>query len=269
MAKPEYPNDRSLLSSIFICADEEAYERARDLLPMFSLKPAEEGEYFSGPNVDRLYLNTHGLCLSFVYRRPNPLRQAFAGITQSDFVTAPVFEARKLIDDRILQPLLQIDLSPNCCLEIVPGVERVGVGRGDLYAMAKNLRSDGINFYSRAPEFVGLIRDKTEPEPRQLIINRRAVKTFAPVVASDTERSALFQQSVYGGLRDEFLTAFAKASAGAMAAVMEECVTIAALSPSDEAKILHAHWKEAAPATERRRAIRDAANAYQSRLAAA
>lgn len=263
MAGPVDPNDRSLLSSIFISADTQAYEQARDLWAMTGLPEPEDGEYFSGTNADRVYLNDHGLCFSFVYRRANFL----GGLLGSKrHLTAPVFEARRLRDDRILQPLFQMDLGHNCCFEIVPGVEKVGAQKDMVRSLARELKGDNIHFYAPEPEYVGHLRLPGGGEHVNLIVNRRSIKPIsADALVTELPADSL-QETIYGGLRASFAEAFERGSTVNIGKIMTECAKIAALPSGDTDKILHTHWTGDGPVTYRRTQIAEAARNYAMRL---
>ena len=174
MSVPKDPNDLSLESMIFINADGEAYRLAKDFLGRMGLPNADDGEYFLGPNVTRLYL-PQGLSVSFLHRNVNLLRAAWSHLIPSHAVeTAPVFAARKVQDSEYLQPLYQEDLGANCCVEIVAGVPRAEVDRNGLVQMGKSLAAKNIDFYYREKEFIGLIGK--DGEEGRVITNRRAVR---------------------------------------------------------------------------------------------
>lgn len=267
MAIPADPNDRSLLSGVFIGADDEAYARASDLWSMTGLPQPQDGDFYSTQNADRVYMNNYGLCFSFVYRRPNILTSLAAGLFgMSGAIAAPVFEARKLVDDRILQPLAQVELGPNCCFEIVPGVESVGADKDTVKTLARSLKADKIHFYDPAPEYVGRVRQPDGGEDFHLIVNRRSVKPMS-AEALDTGSDTKRQDSVYGGLREQFGDAFAQASGAAFSDALQECARIASLSNNDSHKILHDHWNGVGPQTFRRAQIAESAKNYALTMA--
>lgn len=268
MAIPADPNDGSLLSAVFIGADDEAYERSADLWSMTGLPEPQYGDFYSSPNADRVYLNSHGLCFSFVYRRPNILKSIASSLFgKPSTITAPVFEARKLVDDRILQPLVQVELGQNCCFEIVPGVESVGADKDTLKTLARSLKADQINFYDPVPEYVGRVRQPDGGEDFHLIVNRRSVKPMS-AEALDTGADAKKQGSVYGSLREQCFDAFSRASGEALAKALRECARIASLSNNDSHKILHDHWNGQGPQTYRREAIAKSAKSYERAFSA-
>lgn len=265
MAFPADPNDRSLLSSIFISSDEMAHDKARDVLQRFGIPDPQEHEYFSGNNADRLYLNKQGLVISFTYRRPT-----LGGMISSLFgrkaaVAAPVFEARTVVDERILQPLYQEDLSPLCCLEINPGILQIGAEPENVKQLVKDLKQSRVNFYDPKQEFVGLIRTPSDEEDLLVVSNRRAIKTLSADDAGSGE--ALIQDRTFGSLREQMQEAFQSATVTAMGKAMAECAKIVALRADDSARILNPHWKDdTGPDSERRRAIRESAFQLHRRL---
>jgi hypothetical protein len=262
MAIPADPNDLSLLSSVFISADEEAYERARDVLEPLGLPNPEDGEFFSGMNADRIHLTANGIVMSFVYRRPT-----LGGMISNLFgraakPAAPVFEARTVVDDQILQPLFQLDLSPRCCLEIVPGVDHVGADTDTVRSIAQELKTKKIRLDEKR-EFVGVVRTPDHEEDLIVVANRRAIQ----VVANDAgSGDAGRQEKIYGALREQMQEAFKASSGAAMSKVMMECAKIVSLNASDPNRILNPYWKNASPDTERGRAIQQAARNYHRRL---
>lgn len=265
MAVPQYPNDRSLLSVIFINADEKAYDGAKDFLARMSLPNAEDGEYFAGPNVTRLYL-PEGLSVSFLHRNVNPLAAAWSYFVPARAVeSARVYAARTVRDSEYLQPLYQQDLSPNCCVEIVAGVPRAKVGRDGLAGIGKSLAAKNIDFYLRQEEFIGVIEKDGQQE--HVVTNRRAVRIKngnRPAGDGDTA----LQDRIYGGLRAEFSAAHDSGDAGRIRVVLEECSKIASCRDDDPHKILYPYWRQAGFGTERAKEIRSSANNYERRLAA-
>jgi hypothetical protein len=265
MSVPEYPNDRSLLSVIFINADEKAYYRAKDFLARMGLPNAEDGEYFSGPNVTRLYL-PEGLSVSFLHRNVNPLAALWSYMVPSRAVeSARVYAARNIEDSEYLKPLYQEELSPNCCVEIVAGIPRARVGRDGLSAIGKSLASRNIDFYLRQEEFIGLIRK--DGEEGRVVTNRRAVRIKKGDRPAGDGNTAL-QDKIYGGLRAEFMAAHSSGSAGQLRKVLQECAKIATAPDNDPNKILHPYWRKPSYGTERAQEIKSTAYNYERRLAA-
>jgi hypothetical protein len=265
MSIPEYPNDRSLLSMIFINADEKAYDGAKDFLERMGLPNAEEDEYFLGPNVARLYL-PEGLSVSFLHRNVNPLAALWSKLVPSQAVeSARVYAARKIRDSQIIQPLYQKDLSPNCCVEIVPGIPRVSVERNGLALIGRSLASRNIDFYIRQEEFVGVLANK-DGGKTHLVTNRRAVR----LMKSNTfvgDDNVVEQEKIYGGLQAEFRAAHDSGSAHRIRKVLKECSVIANAPDGDPNKILHPYWKRSEGGSERHRLIRYTAEQYEQRLA--
>ncbi len=263
MAVPENPNDGSLLSSIFICADEEAHDRAVDMLDFLQLPNPEEHEHFSGPNVDRIYLNTQGIVLSFVYRRPTftSLVSSFLGLKKT--ANAPVFDARTVVDERILQPLYQLDLSPQCCLEVVPGIYRGEAEPKDLREITKELKAKKIHFYDPQREFVGAVRTPDDEQDILVVANRRAVRVLP---GGEGSGEARLQDKTYGPLREQFYDAFNSGRGCDVAKAFQECAKIVALPRTDNARVLNAHWQDEGVSSHRTREIRKAANYFQQRL---
>lgn len=266
MAIPADPNDGSLLSSVFLSSDNEAYRAARDLWAMTGLPAPQTGEFHTGANADRVYMNAHGLCFSFVYRRIHVFN-ALAGLFGADAIAAPVFEGRHLLDDRILQPLLQVDLSRNCCFEIVPGVQRVGVDKKTVKSLARELKGDDIDFYNPEPEYVGQMRVPGEDQPLHVIVNRRSVKPISYAALGRGMVGAGYQDAVYGGLREQFTQSWNSGSGEAFETALQECARIAALPANDGHKILHDHWNGQGPASYRRSQIAASAGQYALKLA--
>ncbi|PZO87202.1 MAG: hypothetical protein DI626_04620 [Micavibrio aeruginosavorus] len=265
MAEPADPNDGSLLSSIFINADDAAYENAREMLGLMNLPNAAEGEFFSGPNVDRLYLNTAGLVVSFVYRRPT-LRGMLTGLFKKDrHITAPVFDARTVVDDRILQPLYQVDLSEQCCLEIIPGIYQDGVKPQHLADLSQELKARKVKFYNPQQEFVGIVRAAQDDESLVVVANRRVIKPIDKVQNAGSG-CAERQERVYGTLHGEFQHAFATGAEASVSDVFCECAKIESLPKKDPARILNCHWMEAAMQSPRRQEIQKAACNLHRRL---
>ena len=265
MGVPEYPNDRSLLSIIFINADEKAYEGAKDFLGRMGLPNAEDGEYFWGPNVTRLYL-PEGLSVSFLHRNVNPLAALWSRVVPSRAVeSARVWAGRTLKDPEVLQPLYQEDLSPNCCVEIVPGTPRAHTDREDLKRMGVSLAERNIDFYARNVEFIGVV--SKDGEKIQLVTNRRAVRPLKSNKPSGSENIGL-QEKVYGGLRAEFAAAHDSGSAERIQNVLKECALIAAAPDNDPNKVLHPYWQRSFAGTERSSQIASSARNYQRRLSA-
>lgn len=260
MAMPADPNDGSLLSSVFLSSDDTAYAAACDLWKMTGLPEPQYGDYYTGMHADRVFLNSHGLCLSFVYRRSNLFSYFSSGIP------APIFAGRRLVDDRILQPLLQVDLSPNCCFEIVPGVEKIGVDKTIVRSIARGLKEKQIAFFAPEQEFVGQVRRAGAEDPFYVIVNRRSVKPVSRDALTRSPADTELQDSVYGGLRERFATAWNEGSGAAFEAATQECARIAALAPEDENKILHDHWNGAGPQSHRRTQIVQAAQSYARTL---
>ncbi len=268
MAIPADPNDGSLLSSVFLSSDTKAFENASALWSMTGLPEPEYGEFFSGKNADRVYLTSHGLCFSFVYRRTHVFNSIAGIFGGSPAMSAPIFAGRHIVDERILQPLLQVDLSKNCCVEIVPGVERVGADKQVVKNLVRSLKDDRVEFWAPEPEYVGQVRVPGKDETLDLIVNRRSVRPMS----GDAEygfSGAGIQQSVYGPLREQFADAWNSGSGEAFAKVLAECAHIAALPNEDNHKILHTHWAAQGPSTFRRTQIAQAASAYGHRLMAA
>lgn len=265
MAIPEYPNDRSLLSVIFINADEKAYDKAKDFLGRMGLPNAEDGEYFAGPNVTRLYL-PEGLSVSFLHRNVNPLSAAWSYLVPSRAVeSARVYAARNVRDSQYLQPLYQEDLSPNCCVEIVAGLPRAKVGRDGLAGIGKSLAGKNIDFYLRQEEFIGVIEKDGEQE--HLVTNRRAVRIKNGKMPAGDGNTDL-QDRIYGGLRAEFSAAHGSGQQSRVRAVLDECAKIASCPDNDPDKILYPYWRRSGFGTERAQEIRSSANNYERRLAA-
>ena len=265
MSIPEYPNDRSLLSLIFINADEKAYDRAKDFLGRMGLPNADDGEYFAGPNVTRLYL-PEGLSVSFLHRNVNPLAALWSYAVPSRAVeSARVYAARKVEDSEYLQPLYQEDLSPNCCVEIVAGLPRAKVGREGLAEIGKSLSSKNIDFYLRQEEFIGVIRK--DGEEGRVVTNRRAVRIKKSNVSAGDGDTSL-QDKIYGSLRAEFAAAHNSGSAERVQSVLQECAKIAESPDNDPNKILYPYWRKPSYGTERAQEIRSTANNYERRLAA-
>lgn len=257
-------NDHSLLSSINICADKEAYRNAREMLKLMQMPNPEDAEYYCGDNVDRIYLNTHGLAISFVYRVPTVKGMVSQLLGKKDSVVAPIFEARKVVDERILQPLHQIDLSAKACLEIVPGIEHVGAKPEDIKELSKNLKQKLVHFFNPAKEFVGMVRTPHGEEDLMVVANRRAImKMSGPDAGSG---AAKLQERVYGALRQQIGDAFQSASADKVAKALDECQKIASLNNEDSARILYPHWKDTELDSARRQRIRSAARNYERRL---
>ncbi len=265
MAVPEYPNDRSLLSVIFINADEKAHDQAKDFLARMGLPNAEDGEYFSGPNVTRLYL-PEGLSVSFLHRNVNPLAAAWSYLVPSRAVeSARVYAARNVRDSEYLQPLYQEELSANCCLEIVAGLPRANVGRAGLAEMGKSLAAKNIDFYVRQEEFIGVI--EKDGEQGHVVTNRRAVRIKNGNKPAGDGDTAL-QDKIYGGLRAEFSAAHGSGDASRVRAVLRECSKIASCRDDDPNKILYPYWTKSGFGTERAKEIRSSANNYERRLSA-
>lgn len=262
MVLPFDPNDRTLLSSVFISADEDAYRQAKDVLDILRLPNPEEGEFFSGANADRIYLNTHGLIFSFVYRRPT-----LGGVLSSLFgrlstPASPVFHARTIVDERILQPLYQVDLSPRCCLEIIPGVEHVGTDLETVKSIAQELKEKKIKFDPQR-EFVGVVRTPDDEEDLVVVTNRRAIRTAdADAGSGDAGR----QDKTYRSLREQMHSAFTAANGTGVENAMAECARIVALNTQDPARILNPHWKSPGIDSERSHSIRKAAKNFHQRL---
>jgi hypothetical protein len=265
MSAPEYPNDRSLLSMIFINADEKAYVGAKDFMKRWGLPNAEDGEYFSGSNVTRLYL-PQGLSISFLHRNVNPLAALWSYMVPSRAVeSARVYAARMIEDSEYLKPLYQEDLSPNCCVEIVPGTPRARVGRDGLAAIGKSLSSKNIDFYVRQEEFIGLIHN--DGEEGHVVTNRRAVRIKKSNQSAGDGDTSL-QDKIYGSLRAEFAAAHNSGNACHVRKVLQECAKIAACPDGDPNKILYPYWRKSSYGTERAQEIRSTANNYERRLAA-
>lgn len=267
MAIPADPNDGSLLSSIFLSSDNKAYEGARELWAMTGLPVPADGEFFKGRHADRVYLTGHGLCFSFVYRRThlfNSLAGLFGG--QRD-MNAPVYAGRRLVNEQILQPLLQVDLGDNCCFEIVPGVERVGVDKRTVKSLARALKGEQIEFWAPEPEFVGRVRVPGKDQSLELIVNRRSVRPMTSGAGQDASAAAI-QEEVYGPLRGQFAEAWKRGSGEVFEKALAECALIAGLPFEDDYKILHTHWTAQGPQTFRRTQIAQSAQKYERRLAA-
>lgn len=266
MAEPVNPNDGSLLSSIFINADDAAYEGAQEMLDLMCLPNADEGEFFSGPNVDRLYLNTRGLVVSFVYRRPTFGGMVASLLGKGRHITAPVFDARNVVDDRILQPLYQVDLSPQCCMEIIPGVYQDGIKPQHLADLSQELKTRKVQFYNPQQEFVGVIHTPQDEEDLVVVANRRVIKTM-PKAQEIGSGSAARQERIYGELQGGLQNAFEAATEASVGKVLRECAKIESLSKSDPARILNCHWMEAGVQSARRQQIQKAACNFHRRLA--
>lgn len=261
MAQPKNPNDGTLLSSVFICADEQAYEKAGEVLETLGLPNPEDHEHFSGPNVDRIYLDAQGIVLSFVYRHPT-LTSLFSKLIGRDRpLSAPVFDARTVVDERILQPLYQIDLSPECCLEVVPGVHSVGVEQDKLRSISRELKAKNVHFYNPQREFVGVIKTPEDQDDLLVVSNRRALSVTSQPQATG---QAVGQDRVYGTLREQMAEAFGSASAARK--MMDECAKIVALREDDPARVLNPHWRDTSIDSYRRRTIREASHYYHRRI---
>lgn len=264
MAIPLNKNDGSLLWMIFINADLEAHDLAKDFLDRMGLPNAEDGEFFSGTNVMRLYL-PEGLSVSFVHRKVSSLAAAWSSLVPSRAVeTARVYAARNIEDSQYLKPLYQEDLGPNCCVEIVPGIPRANVDRDGLSQIGKNLAARNIDFYLRHQEFIGVIGK--DGEEAHVVTNRRAVRiknTKMPAGDGNTE----LQDRIYGGLRAEFSAAHGSGDQARVRAVLNECAKIASARDSDPEKILYPYWRKSAPSTDRSKEILSSARNYERRLA--
>ncbi len=265
MAEPVDPNDGSLLSFIFINADDAAYETAKDMLDLMRLPNADEGEFFSGPNVDRLYLNTRGLVVSFVYRRPTLGGMLTGLFKKGRHITAPVFDARTVVDDRILQPLYQVDLSPQCCMEIIPGVYQDGIKPQHLADLSQELKARKVQFYNPQQEFIGVIHTPQDEEDLVVVANRRVIKTM-PKAQEIGSGSAARQERIYGDLHGELQHAFGMATEASVGKVLHECTKIESLRKDDPARILNCHWMEAGVQSARRQQIQKAACNLHRRL---
>lgn len=257
MAVPEFPNDRSLLSMINIYAGEKAHDGAKDFLARMGLPNAEEGEFFLGPNVARLYL-PEGLSVSFVFRNVNVLAAAWSWALPSRAVEpARVYAARKIVDPEILQPLYQEDLCEKCCVEIVPGIPRAKITNKDTLEITASLASRKIDFYNAEGEFVGIIRDDNGHEQR-LVTNRRAVRIMKGHVLNAGE--AGLQDALFGSLRHEFKSAHDSGSAHILQKFLAHC--------KDPELPLFPYWSKMQPVSPRTKDIADTAQNYAMKLAA-
>ncbi len=245
--------DRTLLSSVFINGDMEAYEKAGELLPLLSIPDVPyEGYVNEDSNVTRLYM-PQGVIISLAFNRPWPWQKI-----------APVFKAAAFVDDSVLQPAAVIPLSEICRLEIIPGVAQASATESDLRAMAKNLEKKGIKFYKPELEFIGTVR-APDGEDQKLILNRRAILAKGEEIVSG---DATMQQKIFGFLGEAFTDAIQSGSAAAVQRVYKECASIASLAPEDPEKILHRRWEDPGT-TERSRKNYEAAKVLARALAAA
>ncbi len=259
---PDGVNDGSLLSAIFIDADWEAYNAAKSFLEMAGLPNPQEREFQRAYNVHRMYM-PQGFSISFLCRRVSSLPWL---LSLGKKEISPVFDGRKVIHENVLQPLLQVDLSPNCCLEIVPGCPRLPTGYDDREKMRRRLAQDKVDFFSMQPEFLGSIKNP-DGDTLPVITNRRAVR----MMKGYEPGTAVVQDKVFGNLRDAFSDSFQSGSADKMRKLFSECRENALLEASKPEKILFTHWKEAVKRspTERQQEILYAAVMYERRLQAA
>lgn len=260
---PEHPNDESLLSAIFIDADMDAHDAAKDFLEMVGLPNPQVGEFQRAHNVHRIYM-PNGFSISFVHRHVSPLAwlgNRLFGWGKENI--SPVFDARKIVHEQVLQPLLQVDLSPKCCLEIVPGCPRAEADYDGMRRLKGTFLKDKIDFYMRMPEFLGRLPGE---EPLEVVTNRRALKPMKGYEAS----TASLQDKIYGGLRSEFSNAFERASAATFQKLFADCRANVDLRDGDPEKILYAHWKSSGRKlypSERQMEIGQAAARFEQRLA--
>ncbi|MFA5593158.1 MAG: hypothetical protein WC989_07575 [Micavibrio sp.] len=267
MAWQEFEQDGGLLWDVFLSADEDGAKGVKDFLKLAGLPNPQEGQYFTGPNVNRIYSSKHGVSVSILHRNISPvewLKSKLLGAEPSQ--VAPVYAARKIAHGNIVKPLFQADISKNCSVEIVGGLRRAQVTEKDLGAMRKTLAQDKVDFYYRNLEFLGEVSTR-DGEKHKVVTNRRAVR---PMKSYNMAAQGSFgvQDEIYRPLCEQFAEAFKEASGAKMAQAMKECALITALPDKDPAKILHAHWTHPGLQTERRICIATAAKKYEQVLAA-
>lgn len=259
---PEFPNDGSLLSDLFIDTDTAAYNGAKNFLDMIGLPNPRFGEFQRAHNVHRIY-TPHGLVISFLHRHVSPLpwlSQKLFGRGQENI--SPVFEGRKIVHDKILQPLLQIDLSPRSCVEIVPGCPRLPLTLPELEQLSGEFARDKISFYSKRFEFIGKITD-TDGNPALMVTNRRA---FKPLKGYEPG-TAPIQDRIYGGLKKKFADAYQSGSSEKFRSLLSECRENAGLDDRDSSKLLYTHWNAVKrDLSERQLEIHQAAARFERRL---
>jgi len=259
-SSPANPNNRRLLTSVWLNDGQEgeiAHEKADEFLQLMGLPDPEHHEYYTGPrgNVDRIYL-PEGLVASFVYRRASPFASLF-----NRSIKAPVFEARKIVDERILQPLLQVDFTDACCLELNVGT-RSSSDPKIAKVLAKELKASGIKLDPQ-PEFIGMVGEHS------FVSNRRAIVPLRADVINNENASAGWQHGCYGSLSDLAAEAYATKSHEKFRQLREICAEIVRLPVSDPNHIVHRPWKDTDIESPRRKQIAEAAKHYENRLAAA
>ncbi len=260
--EPANPNDLSFLSSVFIGANATAFRKVRSVLDLMGSPHPQDGQFFSGDNADRIMLNDEGLIVSVVYNRS--LRRDITRLFgQKTEILTPVFEARKVVSDHIVQPLLQIDLSHNCCLEIVPGIEQIGATKEQVKELAGKLAEEKLKFRKRDLDVAGFIRTPEDQENLLVVSNRRAVVPTRHYNGT-VEAHAQMQDMVYGALREEIADAFQTASAAAVDRALQHCRKIVALPKRDKNRILNPSWNDPVVMTPRRAEIMRAGANYQA-----
>lgn len=258
---PANPNDGRFSTSPWLndaIEGDVAREKTLELLELMGLPDPEHHEYFTGPkgNVDRLYL-PEGLIVSLVYRRTNPIRNIF----NRDGIKAPIFEARKIVDERILQPWLQVDFTSACCAELNIGT-KPNKDADLAKAFAKDLKASGIKLDPQ-PENIGMMGDHS------FVSNRRAIQPLNVNVINQGG-SAGWQNECYGAMSDLAAEAYETRSPEKFRRLREICAEIVRLPVNDPNHIIHASWKDNDnDRSPRRRDIAAAARWYERRLAAA
>ena len=273
----DHANSGSLVAAAFIMADNSKEFMgpgtvSRDLgeaFAMMGLPVPAPGEFFQGQNADRVFLNTHNIVISVVYRREPGLLDRVGALFQRK--KPSVFDACEIVRPDILQPIYSKPLGQNgnCRLEIIPGVERVGVAEEKAAEMASRLKKAGIEFYNPKPEYVGILRTPGTEQSPLLVVNRRAIRPTSKFHQDGNNVSAGIQDRIFGPLHSAFEDAFKTASGAEVCRVMNECARIARLDDADPAKILRRHWMLSAVATPRAIEIKAAARHYQEHLVAA
>jgi hypothetical protein len=210
------PNDLSFLASAFLLASgQEANIVVAKLAKIFkemSLPLPRDGEFVPGKQLraDRLFLKPFGLVMAVRYVRPSVATifmeaiRGFGGEESKKDISEldPVFAARDVVHDRILQPLVSIKLSKGVVLELRPGVRPFSGTHEEKVQINNELKKVGINSRAHDDTDFGTILDPKTGKPHHVIINRTLVSVGKAYKAK--ANSAPIQEKIFGVLSADF-----------------------------------------------------------------
>jgi len=243
------PNDRSFLASAFLLANKKegaaVVFRLQNLLDQMSLPYPQEEEFVPGSllRADRLFLPPFGISIVVRYERiPVPifLKNFLFGTSPGDNQHVdPVFAARQIVHDSILQPLVSISLSSGVVAEIRPGVRPFSGSSKDITAMIKNLKGEGITLRAHDAHDYGTIVHPKTGVVSHVVTNRSMVSISQ--YDRNSERTAPVQTDVFGDLSKKFEIAARSQNKQDWCMALAACHEIMRKPPTAQ-RILSASW---------------------------